>query len=157
MTTSPRELFSYIYPAFFNYMYDEISVYVRDIERILSKKDYNDFYLREFVYYFNELLMESTTFIRGFLDTTHQDLYDRLSIYIDSFKNLTIKYLKNNDDSSLRGETEELVLNYKKLLVEIIENLLASKIYFITPPVTLDNFLTNVNVYIYLLQKIKSV
>ena len=54
-----QELFSYLYPDFFKYMYDEISVYGRDIERILSKKDYTDFYLGEFSYYFNELLRES--------------------------------------------------------------------------------------------------
>ena len=45
-------LFSYLYIDFFNYMYDEISVYGRDIDRIMSKNDYTDFYLREFVYYF---------------------------------------------------------------------------------------------------------
>ena len=43
------ELFSYLYPDFFNYMYDEIAVYGRDLERIMSKKDYTEFYLNEFV------------------------------------------------------------------------------------------------------------
>ena len=33
------ELFSYLYIDFFNYMFDEISVYGRDIKRIESKKD----------------------------------------------------------------------------------------------------------------------
>ena len=58
-----QELFSYLYPDFFNYMYEEVSVYGRDIERIRSKKDYTDFYLKEFRYYFNELLRKSAEYI----------------------------------------------------------------------------------------------
>lgn len=148
-----QELFSYSYPDFFNYMYDEIAVYGRDIDRIMSKKDYTDFYLNEFVYYFNELLRESALFIRGYLDTKDQDIFDMASFYINAFANLTEKYLKskqNNLDLSL--ETEKLVLKYQKFMIDIIEKLLKSELYFITPPITLDNFLTNINVYLLILK-----
>ena len=73
-----NDLFSYVYPSFFNYMFDEISVYGRDINRIKSKNDYTDFYLREFTYYFNELLRESAKYIRGFLDTIESELFELL-------------------------------------------------------------------------------
>ncbi len=148
-----NELFSYLYPDFFNYMYDEISVYGRDIERIMSKKDYTEFYLNEFAYYFNELLRESALYIRGFLDTKYQDTFDMASYYANAFANLSEKYLKNKD-SELTIETERLVINYKDFITDIIEKLLKSRIYFITPPITLDNFLTNVNVYLFILKKI---
>ena len=148
-----QELFSYLYPDFFNYMYDEISVYGRDIERIMSKKDYTEFYLNEFTYYFNELLRESALYIRGFLDTVDQDIFDMASFYVNAFANLTEKYLKkSNTNANLNLETERLVTNYKKFISETIEKLLKSKTYFITPPITLDNFLTNVNVYLYILK-----
>ena len=147
------ELFSYLYPDFFNYMYDEISVYGRDIERIKSKKDYTDFYLNEFIYYFNELLRESSLYIRGFLDTKENDIFDMASFYANSFANLTEKYLKNKNDD-LRGETEKLVISYQKYIIDIIEKLLEAKISFITPPITLDNFLTNVNVYLFILKDV---
>ena len=148
------ELFSYLYPDFFNYMYDEISVYGRDIERIISKKDYTKFYLEEYVYYFNELLRESALYIRGFLDTREQDIFDMASYYINAFANLTEKYLKNKDDS-LNIETEKLVTRYKGFIESIIEKLLKKEIYFITPPITLDNFLTNVNVYLYIIKYVR--
>ena len=152
-----QELFSYLYPDFFNYMYDEISVYGRDIERIMSKKDYTEFYLNEFTYYFNELLRESALYIRGFLDTVDQDIFDMASFYVNAFANLTEKYLKkSNTNANLNLETERLVTNYKKFISETIEKLLKSKIYFITPPITLDNFLTNVNVYLYILKYVRS-
>jgi len=147
-----QDLFSYLYPDFFNYMYEEISVYGRDIERILSKNDYTDFYLGEYAYYFNELLRKSSEYIRGFLDTSHQDIFDMASFYVDAFANLIEKYLKNNDDTGLNMETERLVTNYKDFISNIIEELLDAKLYFITPPVTLDNFLTNVNVYLFILK-----
>ena len=148
-----QELFSYLYPDFFSYMYDEISVYGRDIERIMSKKDYTDFYLSEFTYYFNELMRESALYIRGFLDTINQDIFDMASFYVNAFANLTEKYLKKTDtNENLSLETEKLVINYKKFVTDIIEKLLKAKIYFITPPITLDNFLTNINVYLFILK-----
>ena len=142
-------LFSYLYLDFFNYMFDEISVYGRDIERIESKNDYTEFYLNEFVYYFNELLRYSAKYIRGFLDTTEGELFDKASYFVNAFASLTEKYLKDN--SNLNIETERLVIEYKKYVINLIEKLLKSEIYFITPPVTLDNFLTNINVYLFIL------
>ena len=147
------ELFSYLYPDFFNYMYDEISVYGRDIERIKSKIDYTEFYLNEFTYYFNELLRESALYIRGFLDTKHQDVFDMASFYIDAFANLTEKYLKNKNDD-LTEETKKLVINYKTFIIDIISKLLKAELYFITPPIVLDNFLTNINVYLFILENV---
>jgi len=144
-----QELFSYLYPDFFNYMYDEISVYGRDIERIMSKKDYSEFYLNEFVYYFNELLRESALYIRGFLDTKELDIFDMASFYTNAFANISEKYLKNKDNVII--ETRRLVTNYKLFVTDIIEKLLQSKLYFITPPMTLDDFLTNINAYLFIL------
>jgi len=149
-----NELFSYLYSDFFNYMYDEISVYGRDIERIISKKDYTRFYLNEYTYYFNELLRESALYIRGFLDTKEKELFDMASFYINSFANLTEKYLKNNNND-LSIETEKIVLNYKLFVSDIIDRLLRDEVYFIIPPTTLDNFLTNINVYLYIIKYVR--
>lgn len=152
-----QDLFSYLYPDFFNYMFEEISVYGRDLERILSKKDYTDFYLKEFRYYFNELLRKSAEYVRGFLDTSHQDIFDMANFYVNAFSELTEKYLKNKNDEALFNETERLVINYKNFISSNIEKLLRSELYYITPPVVLDNFLTNINVYIFILNYVKTI
>lgn len=151
-----HELFSYLYPDFYNYMYDEISVYGRDIDRIMSKKDYTEFYLSEFSYYFNDLLKDSALYIRGFLDTKYQDIFDMASYYINAFSNLNLKYLKNNNND-LSIETEKLVVNYKKFVSNIIEKLLLSDVYFITPPITIDNFLTNINAYLFIIKYVRKI
>lgn len=156
MKLESGELFSYSYPDFFNYMYDEISVYGRDIERIQSRKDYTDFYISEYTYYFNELLRESALYIRGFLDTKDQDIFDMASFYVNAFANLTEKYLKNTN-IDLTMETEKLVINYRKFVTDAIDKLLKGKISFITPPITLDNFLTNINVYLFLIKYTKNI
>ena len=75
------------------------------------------------------------------------------SFYVNAFANLTEKYLKNKDfNTNLSLETEKLVENYKDFVSNNIERLLKAEIYFITPPVTLDNFLTNINVYLFILK-----
>ena len=147
-----QDLFSYLYSNFFDYMYDEISVYGRDLDRIISREDYTDFYLSEYAYYFNNLLRESALYIRGFLDTTHQDIFDIASFYIDAFSNLIEDYLKNGNDLSLSITTENLVNDYKDFISNVIERLLKDEISFITPPVILDNFLMNANVYLFILK-----
>lgn len=149
-------LFSYIYPDYFNYMYDEISVYKRDLERIKTKDNYTEFYINEYNYYFNELLRKTGEYLRGFLDTTHQDVFDIFTYYIDAFSKLIEKYLKNKDDASLTLETEKLVTNYKSFIVNIIERVLKSELYFITPAISLDNFLTNINVYLFIIKYIRT-
>ena len=138
-------------------MYDEIAVYGRDIERILSKKDYTDFYLSEYAYYFNELLRQQAMYLRGFLDTSYQDVFDMASYYVDAFNNLILIYLKNRNDESLEKETKVLVLKYKNFVMKTIEKLLNAEISFITPPVSLDHFLININVYLFLLQYAKMI
>ena len=152
-----QELFSYLYPDFFDFMHEAIAVYGRDIERILSKKDYTDFYLEEYAYYFNELLRKTAEYVRGFLDTSHQDIFDMATFYIDAFSNLIEKYLRNKNDSNLNLETERLVENYKGFLENNIKKLLNAELYFITPPVTLDNFLTIVNVYLLILRYARAI
>ncbi len=151
-----QELFSYLYPDFFNYMYEEVSVYERDLKRIQSGKDYTSFYVQEFRYYFNELLRKSAEYIRGFLDTSYQDIFDMSSFYVNAFSDLTEKYLKDNN-TSLYDETERLVINYKSFVTNVIERLLRSELSFITPPVVLDNFLTNINVYIFILKYARTI
>ena len=152
-----QELFSYLYPDFFDFMHEAIAVYGRDIERILSKKDYTDFYLEEYAYYFNELLRKTAEYVRGFLDTSHQDVFDMATFYIDAFSNLIEKYLRNKNDSNLNLETERLVENYKGFLENNIKKLLNAELYFITPPVALDNFLTIVNVYLLILRYARTI
>ena len=146
-----QELFSYLYPDFYDYMYDEIAVYGRDLERIISKKDYTDFYLREYAYYFNGLMKKSAEYVRGFLDPSHQDVIDLATFYVDAFSNLTEKYLKNRDDETLSVETEKLVREYKEFVTSLLKRILKAELYFITPPVVIDNFLTNINVYLFII------
>ncbi len=150
-----EDLFSYLYPDFFNYMYEEISVYGRDIDRIISKEDYTTFYLNEYAYYFNELLRKSSEYIRGFLDTSHQDVFDMATYYIGSFANLTERYLKTGNNDTLSDETKRLVINYKSFVTSLIEKILRSELYFITPAIVLDNFLTNINAYLFIIDYAK--
>ena len=52
--------------------------------------------LNEFTYYFNELLRESALYVRGFLDTKDQHIFDMARFYVNAFANLTEKYLNES-------------------------------------------------------------
>ena len=147
-----QELFSYLYPTFFDYLYDVMHIYLKDLERIIQKIDYAPIYLENYDYYFNEAFKKTAQFVRGFLDTRHQNLFDMSSFYVNAFGKMALKYLKSDDKENLNLETEKLVQNYQKFLSDVIEKLLKSKIYFITPAITIDHFLASVNVYLYIME-----
>ena len=97
-------------------------------------------------------------YIRGFLDTIESELFDKASYFVNAFASLTEKYLKTKDNPiNLSIETERLVISYKEYVSNLIEELLKANVYLITPPITLDNFLTNINVYLFILKYAKTI
>ena len=150
-----KELFSYLYPEFFNYTYDAVDIYVKDLERIIKKEDYAPIYLQNYAYYFNEAYKKTAKFLRGFLDTRHQDIFDMATFYVNSFANLVDKYLKEDNNDELSLQTENLVINYKDFISNTIQKLLNKEIYFITPANTIDHFLASTNVYLYIMNYIR--
>ena len=150
-----NNLFSYLYPDFFNYMYDAVNIYVEDLERIIKKQNYAPIYIQNYEYYFSEILKKSAQYIRGFLDTRHQDVFDMATFYVNAFKGQIDKYLKVENKEVLSKETENLVINYRDFISNCLEKILKKDLYFITPMVTIDHFLAATNVYLYIVNYIK--
>ena len=116
---------------------------------MLNEKEFYIESLRDHLYYLRT--------IRNFCITMELSFYKNNLKYIEiciDFANLTEKYLKNNNND-LSIETEKIVLNYKLFVSDIIDRLLRDEVYFIIPPTTLDNFLTNINVYLYIIKYVR--
>ncbi len=150
-----NELFSFSYSDFFNYLFDEINTYIEDLERIMSMESYSPIYAASYEYNFATTLEKTARFIRDYVDVSRKDVYDIATYYVNSFGSIIDKYLKAsispNVQENLKVETNKLLLDYQQFLKDLLSQLINKEIYFITPPVSIDNIYSSINFYKFVL------
>ena len=146
-----NELFSFSYSDFFNYLFDEVNTYILDLERLIRMEGYSPIYAIGYEYNFAQTLLKTAMFIRDWVDVNATDVFDMANYYVNSFKEIIDKYLKASISPDVEKElsdvTNNVLTDYQDFLKDIITRLINHKLYFITPPVSLDNIYTSVNFY----------
>lgn len=146
-----NELFSFSYSDFFNYLFDEVNTYILDLERLIRMEGYSPIYAIGYEYNFAVTLEKTAMFIRDWVDVNSTDVFDMASYYVNSFKEIIDKYLKASISPDVEKELSDdmniILDDYRTFLRDIIKRLINHKLYFITPPVSLDNIYTSVNFY----------
>ena len=146
-----NNLFSFSYSDFFSYIFDEINTYILDLERIIRMEGYSPIYAVGYEYNFSLTLQKTARFIRDWVDVKSVDVFDLANFYVNSFGEIIDKYLKASISPDVQEElaqnTKDLLVDYQDFLRDILRRLLVHEIYFITPPVSLDNIYTSVNFY----------
>ncbi len=148
---SLNNLFSFSYIDFFSYIFDEINTYILDLERIIRMEGYSPIYAVGYEYNFAITLQKTARFIRDWVDVKHSDVFDIATYYVNSFGEIIDEYLKASISPDVQNElsnqTIELLTDYQDFLKSVLTRLIAGQLYFITPPVSLDNIYTSVNFY----------
>ena len=146
-----NELFSFSYSDFFNYLFDEVNTYILDLERLIRMEGYSPIYAIGYEYNFAITLEKTAKFIRDWVDVNSTDIFDIASYYVNAFAELIDKYLKASISPDIEKELSEnmnsLLADYQNFLKDILNKLINHKLYFITPPISLDNIYTSVNFY----------
>lgn len=144
-------LFSFSYSDFFNYLFDEVNTYILDLERLIRMEGLSPIYAIGYEYNFAVTLEKTAKFIRDWVDVNSTDVFDMANYYVNSFAEIIDKYLKASISPDVEAELSEVTNNvlsdYQVFLKDIISRLISHKLYFITPPISLDNILTSVNFY----------
>lgn len=152
-----NQLFSFAYSDFFSYLFDEVNTYILDLERLIRMEGLSPIYAIGYEYNFCITLEKTAKFIRDWVDVKSVDVFDMASFYVNSFNEIISKYLKASISPSvgkeLSDETKKLLTDYQDFLKNILSRLINKEIYFITPPVSLDNIYTSVNFYKFILDK----
>ena len=146
-----NDLFSFAYSDFFNYVFDEINTYISDLERIIRMEGYSPIYAVGYEYNFSITLEKTAKFIRDWVDVKSVDVFDMASYYVNSFNEITNEYLKASISpdvqEKLSNKMREILIDYQDFLRKILRRLINKELYFITPPISLDNIYTSVNFY----------
>ncbi len=146
-----NKLFSFSYSDFFNYIFDEINTYILDLERLTRMEEFSPIYAVGYEYNFAVTLQKTARFIRDWVDVKSVDVFDVASFYVNSFGEMIDKYLRASISpdvsEELSNEMNNILTDYQDFLRNILRRLLTREIYFITPPVSIDNIYTSVNFY----------
>ena len=155
-----NNLFSFSYIDFFSYLFDEVDTYTEDLERIIAMENYSPIYATGFAYNFANTLLKTAKFIRDWVDPSNSDIFDLASYYVNAFNEIIDKYLKTdispNSQEELSNIMKKLLVDYQDFIKNILKRLINYEIYFITPPVSIDNIYTSVNFYKFTLEKQES-
>ena len=151
-----NEIFSSSYPLFYRYMILESNLYLEDLERLIKKTSADPVYIVGFQYYYLQVMKWQAQFIAGLSNPEQQSIIDQAREFEKEFELL----MSNYDNSQISPEKTlifnenalEIVERFKYFITSIIQGVLNSNLYFIIEPIFLDNLLTEVNYFIYLLK-----
>lgn len=150
-----NQLFSFSYSDFFSYLFDEIDSYILDLQRIVAMEGYSPIYAVGYEYKFATTLQKTARFIRDWVDISNKDVFDLASYYVNSFGEIIDLYLKASISPDVQ-ETLSINMNnilkdYQDFLRNILTRLINGELYFITPPISIDNIYKSVNFYKFVL------
>lgn len=150
-----NELFSFSYSDFFSYLFDEVDSYILDLQRIIAMEGYSPIYAVGYEYKFATTLQKTARFIRDWVDVSKEDVFDMANFYVNSFGEIIDLYLKASISpdvqETLAINTNNLLRDYQDFLRNILGRLTSGSLYFITPPVSIDNIYKSVNFYKFVL------
>ena len=146
-----NSLFSFSYGEFFSYIFDEINTYILHLERLTRMEGYSPIYAVGYEYNFATTLQKTAKFIRDWVDVKSIDVFDMATYYVNSFGEIIDKYLKASISpdisEALSNEMNNILTDYQDFLKNVLNRLIVREIYFITPPVSIDNIYSSVNFY----------
>ena len=151
-----NETFSSSYPLFYRYAILESNLYLQDLDRLINKTSADPVYIAGFQYYYLQVMRCQTQFIAGLSDPEQTSIIDQAREFENEFETLMVQY--NNSQISpekiliFNENALEVAEKFKYFITSIIKRVLKAELYFIIEPIFLDNLLTKVNYFIYLLK-----
>lgn len=150
-----NDLFSYSYISLIEAMIVETNLYKLNLERLISGNNIDPSFKADYEYLFNNLLQRYTSFVRGLVDPKNAEVILRAGAFSSEFGLIANEYknaIINPDvETELKERSLDTIDRFREFLSQVIEDLLNSKIYFITEPTLLDNILTTANYFKYTL------
>lgn len=148
-------LFFYSYPTFFEFMIYEIEIFIVDLKRLLNKDLVDPIFAINYEFLYTKKMITISTFLSGLIDPKYQEKINQVSTLTNQFSVLQKKYqttsLTPSNQKELTMESIRLIDEFQKFIKNCIEDLLNKNIQLIVEPIFLDNMLTEVNYYRYIL------
>lgn len=151
-----NRLFSYSYPTFYEYMLLDINLFKSELERLINKIDVEPTYIFSFQVGDLEAMKRQTQFISGLADPNQIGIISQAEKFGEEFEQLLEEYkgskVSPDTQKVLNEKALDVTERFKAFVSTIIEKVLGEDAYFIVEPLFLNNLLTDINYFIYLLK-----
>lgn len=155
-TMKKNNLFSYSYPTFYEYILLDMNLFKSELERLIEKNGVGPTYILSLQVGKLDSMKKQTQFIQGLSDPNQTGIITQARNFEEEFNDLLAQYKVSNLSPDTQKVLNEKALDvterFQSFLSTIIERLLAEELYFITPPIFLNNLLMDINYFIYLLK-----
>ena len=155
-TMKKNNLFSYSYPTFYEYILLDMNLFKSELERLIEKNGVGPTYILSLQVGKLDSMKKQTQFIQGLSDPNQTGIITQARNFEEEFNDLLAQYKVSNLSPDAQKVLNEKALDvterFQSFLSTIIERLLAEELYFITPPIFLNNLLMDINYFIYLLK-----
>ena len=152
-----QEIFAYYYNTLNLYIIQEANLFKTSLERLTEKATINPSYVIDYQYYSTLKMQAIATFIRGEIDPMFKEIFDEANNFVIEYRNILNEYDNMNmtpdNQKNMTINSLEIAKRFKLFIEKCIQKLLNKEIYFISPPITKDNALTNVNFFIFNLKE----
>ena len=152
-----QEIFAYYYNTLNLYIIQEANLFKTSLERLTEKATINPSYVIDYQYYSTLKMQAIATFIRGEIDPMFKEIFDEANNFVIEYRNILDEYDNMNmtpdNQKNMTINSLEIAERFKLFIEKCIQKLLKKEIYFISPPITKDNALTNVNFFIFNLKE----
>ena len=154
MTTN--NLFSYSYPAMYNFMIITIELYIGELNRLKERIKKDPIIALDTEYGYNITAYEITSFLRGLIDpnaTSYIEVLNNIlnEIYPQLLEDYNTLPLSPENQQNLTERSIAVIRRIRLLIRNMLRDLLDAKLYFIIEPLAIDNFYRDINYFLYAL------
>lgn len=152
---SKGKLFNANYPLLIEHTLREAKMYRDTVHELLENRKLSYKCLRETEEFWNRIMMEHASFIRGLLDPTETELIEAAELFACEYKEL-LEQAKEQDCSAenMMEETLETTIQYRDFKAAGAEGILNCKVASVILPLLADHVLREAHHYIRLLKMV---
>ena len=138
----------------------ETDLLIKELDRLINKTGTDPILVVRYQYYYLEAIRWITKFIAGLSDPSQSDIINQARMFDQELSQLLNKYnnvvITPDIEIKLNNEALDISSRIQSFLSSIIVKVLNGDAYFIVEPMFLDNLLTDINYFIYLLNGAKA-
>ena len=151
-----NELFSYSYPALCDFMIITIELYIGELNILKERIKKDPIIALDTEYGYNIASYEIVSFLRGLIDLNATNYIEVLNTILnEEYPKLLEDYntlpLSPGNQQNLQERSIAINRKIRLNLVNMLKDILDSKLYFIIEPLAIDNFYRNINYFLYIL------
>lgn len=155
-----EDIFSYMYPLFYNYAIGAARIFDSDLLRIQQKHAVDPTYIATYQYRFSTSMKQACQFIIGYSDPNQYSIISNAETFKTLFEERVKSYITTTmtpiNQQNLNEDTLRIVNSFIVFLTQLIEDILTKGSYFITAPIFFDNLLTEAHLFSIFLEESKA-